>query len=181
MTETDVLISIDNLLIEYYRNIGGEEKLLWEKEKNSQMCVEINDEDCNDYLSYSFDKTTPDKDKPKDLFPFFKKAENANKMCDYILFCKKDQTLYVLIIEMKKGNERVYHQLKAGYDFACFIIATLRRMKKLETRKPKYRYISLRGNAKGMKNSVRPQVIKYDKENRLEYAGTTFPLKEFLK
>lgn len=181
MNNADVLKNIDNLLIQYYRNKNGEEKLLEEKEKGSKMCAEINDEGCDNYLSYSFDKTSPSKNKPKDLFPFFTKEPNANKMCDYMLFCKKDQTLYVLIIELKKGQESSSQQLQAGRTFANFIISTLRRMKQLETRRPKYRYISLRNNSKGRKNPVRPKRLKYDKGGHTEYTGTTFPLKAFLK
>lgn len=100
-------------------------------------------------------------------------------MCDYMLFCRKGPTLYVLLIELKKGS-KTSQQLRAGYIFAQFILATLMRIYSMPLQ-PQYRSIYLRGNARGEKTHVRPQHIKYDEHNHVEYSGTTFPLKAFLK
>ena len=181
MNENALLTSIDNLLFRYYRNMGEEENRLEEKRDDFHMCVHINDTACNNYLSYSFDKTSKAKDKPTDLFPFFNKVEDAHKMCDYILFCPQDTMLYVLLIELKKGNKSTHQQLRAGRDFANFILATLRRMNQLNMLKPQYRFISLRANKSGKKTPVRPKQLKYSKRGHIEFSGSTFPLHAFLK
>ena len=55
------------------------------------------------YLSYSYDKNA--KGKYVDIFPYLAKIKNVHSMCDYILFCQEKNTLYILLIELKKGKK----------------------------------------------------------------------------
>lgn len=63
------------------------------------------------------------------LFPFFTKKEKNHKICDYIMFCILNNQMYVLLVELKKGSEKVTDQLAAGECFAKFIVDTLNRVK----------------------------------------------------
>ena len=58
--------------------------------------------------------------------------KHVDKMCDYILFCLKNDFLYVFSIELKEGNNGGLSQLLAGSVAANFIINTSQRILKTE-------------------------------------------------
>ena len=60
------------------------------------------------------------------IFPFFNSGnQNVCKVCDYILFAEKNNQIFVLIIELKRGRNATLPQLKAGECFVDFIASTV--------------------------------------------------------
>ena len=97
------------------------------------------------YLSYSFDKTLPQRDYPKGLYPFLSKNKNVHSMCDYMVFCFHSGKLYILLVELKHGRESVTTQLNAGKCLAQFIVDTLNRVEKLHIN-AEIRQVSIRNS-----------------------------------
>ena len=79
-------------------------------------------DDVNDKIKYFIRNNNNDTDTPK----------HVDKMCDYILFCLKNDFLYVFSIELKEGNNGGLSQLLAGSVAANFIINTSQRILKTE-------------------------------------------------
>lgn len=70
-------------------------------------------------IKYILFRLDPDKVKP---FPYFNTDSGLSKICDYIMFVQKKNTLYILLIELKLGSDGAYKQLKSSEEFAKFII-----------------------------------------------------------
>lgn len=63
----------------------------------------------------------------KDPFPFFQDVSNVNMKNDAIAFCKYEDRLYVLIIELKSGNaEDGVKQLRAGKLFVDYLLGVIK-------------------------------------------------------
>ena len=129
--QNKILSKIDTLIDSNYKVPEESKAVLEEINKGVNMKINIL---CDiEYLSYKFDKTIKKNKNSKEsslLFPFFSKIKKAHSMCDYIIFCQKDKKLYILLIELKKSDDKVTNQLDAGEDFAKFIIKTLNRVYK---------------------------------------------------
>jgi len=170
-----MLCKVDSLLADAYKEQSG--KL---QETQINMSLAINDYG-KQYLLYSFDKVVKlrKSDKSIDLLPFFKANAGVKSMCDYFLFCWDRGKLYVLLIELKQGEEQVTRQLSAGNCFASFIVNTLNRVENTSI-SPVIRRISIRDfyiNRKG--TSMKPVV--YNDESFCTFEGSEFHLPEFLK
>ena len=79
-------------------------------------------DEVNDKIKYFIRNNNNDTATPK----------HVDKMCDYILFCLKNDFLYVFSIELKEGNNGGLSQLLAGSVAANFIINTSQRILKTE-------------------------------------------------
>jgi len=131
------------------------------------------------FLSFSYDKELTRNEFPKGLFPFFNKGEAlVNSFCDYVIFSEKEGDLYVLLIELKKGNNNVTKQLSAGKCFTEYIISTVNRVYDLNIT-PKIRLISIRD--RHIKPKQMQKEINYDENNFHTFCSSKFWLKSYLK
>jgi hypothetical protein len=149
------LEKLSNILDDFFKN----DKITKLKEDNEKMYIDfINDN--HQYLSFSFDKQPlPHKEFPRGIFPFFNRGTgNVTSFCDYIIFAEKKGKLFVLLIELKKGNNNVTKQLDAGKCFAEYVVSTLNRVYK-QNINPEIRKISIR------KSNIKPKQQK----KRIEY------------
>lgn len=161
----NVLSLLDSLLVSSFKK--GEKVL---KEEQAGMSIPIEDKGVV-FSLYSFDKI--------DIFPFFNKIIGAHSMCDYILFCKNNNQLYILLIELKHGKDGVMNQINAGMNFSKFIISTLNRVNDLKI-EPQIRSIAIRNKNISKKGRTNCEV-KYNENNFCTFGGNTFVIKEFLK
>lgn len=174
MGTNNYLSKVDSLLSAVYKENKG--RLI---EERPSMSLTINDYGRH-YLLYSFDKIVKPYRGRKaiDLQPYFATNEGVKSMCDYFLFCFERGKLFVLLIELKQGEEQVTRQLEAGKTFASFIINTLNRVEKLNI-KPVIRSISVRDNHIYRKGTSMKS-IEYDNDF-CTFEGSVFVLPEFLK
>ena len=135
-------------------------------------------EEKQNFLSFSMDRTLSEKDFPKGLFPFFNRGlPGVCLFCDYIIFSELKGTLFVLLIELKKGKYNVTKQLEAGKCFVEFIISTVNRVYKQDI-SPEIRKISIREYKK--KPKQKQKSIKYDENNFHTFDDSKFFLKKYL-
>lgn len=101
--------------------------LLQEKEKDTNgkeflMKREIKSHKGIDFLLFRLD---PNKINP---FPYFNKNIGLSKICDYIMFVQKSNTLFILLIELKLGSKSATNQLLSSEEFTKFIINSGKRV-----------------------------------------------------
>ncbi|MFJ1425878.1 hypothetical protein ACILE3_07890 [Capnocytophaga canimorsus] len=135
-----------------------------------------------EYISYSMDKQLNKKDFPKGLFPFLnRELENVCSMCDYIIFTEKEEKLFILLIELKRGRGNTTRQLSAGECFAEFVTKTVNRVYN-QNITPEIRKISIRdGHIKTKaKPKQRQKTIKYDHNNFHTFEDSKFWLRKYL-
>lgn len=175
MATKSFLSKIDTLLKAAYKEPLGRLE-----ESQVEMSLEINDFG-RKYLLYSFDKIVKSAKGGKaiDLQPYFESNEGVKSMCDYFLFCWEHGKLYVLLIELKQGDEQVTRQLAAGNVFATYIVSTLNRVEKINI-KPVIRKVSIRDSHILRKGTSMKSVV-YDKDSFCTFDGSVFVLPEFLK
>jgi hypothetical protein len=164
---------ISNILDDFFKN--NNTKVL--EEKQAGMSVDLINEK-QIFLSFSMDRTLSEKDFPKGLFPFFNRGlPGVCLFCDYIIFSELKGTLFVLLIELKKGKDNVTKQLEAGKCFVEFIISTVNRVYKQDI-SPEIRKISIREYKK--KPKQKQKSIKYDENNFHTFDDSKFFLKKYL-
>lgn len=137
------------------RCVPKSQSLLLEPKENMTRSLFLGDLDQKDILICRLD---PDS---MELFPYLKKSnlgglKGMRSICDYIVFVEKKSTLFVLLIELKKGKDSPIKQLELSEPFIEFILARASIMKHLcvkhEIRKigisdiPEKRTTSFRGN-----------------------------------
>lgn len=128
------------------------------------------------YILYSFDWNYAKNMTVSRLFPFFNTIQSAQSMCDYCLFGVYNKNLFVLLIELKKGDDKVMTQLKAGETFAKFVVDSVNRIYN-KNLKPIYRFISVR-DKNLTKMTTRMENVSYDKNNLYTFEGHTLNLKK---
>jgi len=79
-----------------------------------------------DYVVFKFDETA-------NLFPFYSDVKKAKKMCDYIIFYRKEYknetSVFAVICNLKSGKkDDSSEQIHAGHIFANFIFDTVKRL-----------------------------------------------------
>lgn len=175
MATSNILCKVDSLLSTKYKEPLG--KL---EEIQIGMSLDINDYG-KKYLLYSFDKIVKQNKSSKavDLQPYFNANKGVKSMCDYFLFCWEKGQLFILLIELKQGEEQVTHQLSAGSVFAEYIVSTLNRVENI-TINPVIRKISIRDYHIYRKGTSMKSIV-YNKESFCTFEGSTFQLLEFLK
>lgn len=113
------------------------------------------------------------------IYPFF---DNRNsgvcKVCDYIIFAESNNTLYSLIIELKKGERDTKPQLKAGDCFVDFVIATVNRIYNTNYTINK-RFVSIREFQRKRKTKLKD--IEYDEYNHHYFNQQKLRIYTFLK
>ncbi|EKT3957353.1 hypothetical protein [Flavobacterium psychrophilum] len=70
-------------------------------------------------IKYSLFRLDPNQTKP---FPYFKQEIGLSKICDYIMFVQKNNSLFIILIELKLGSESATKQLLSSEEFAKFVI-----------------------------------------------------------
>ena len=141
------------------------------------MKIEIDKKGCKSIM-FSFDKQLGKKYKGG-LFPFFAKTKEVCSICDYMLFAIEGKKLYILLIELKKGNANSSKQLKATECFANFIVETIKRVKKYQI-DFSVRKISIK-NPRIKKKKTKITEHSYDQDNHAILETSKFYLKSFLK
>ncbi len=155
-----------------------QDELTYLKEEQADMRIEF-ENDGQRFLSFSFDKNLSKNIYPKGLFPFFNRGvPKVTSFCDYVLFTETSGTLYILLIELKKGDDKVTEQLYAGKCFVEFIISTVNRVYE-QNIKPEIRLISIR--ERHIKPKQKQKEIEYDENNFHTFSNQKFRLKAYLK
>lgn len=174
MATINILGKVESLISDSYREKAG--KL---RESQANMLLDIANHGRR-YLLYQFDKIVNSKGgKAIDLQPYFKANESVKSMCDYFLFCWENGKLFVLLIELKRGKDKVTTQLYAGEIFAHYLINTLNRVEKT-TYKPEVRFVSVR-DSHIVKKGTSMKPVEYNKDFFCTFEGCSFQLPEFLK
>lgn len=127
-------------------------------EPEADMTINVITDGCQCAI-YSFDKKLG-KEYKGGIFPFFAKKEKVNKINDYTIFAEYKGRLYCLIIELKKSKCQTFPQLRAGHEFAKFIIGTVNRINKTKY-EPIYRFISIK-DVLILKKRTKAEPVKYD-------------------
>lgn len=167
------LVHISNVIDDFFK----EESITKLREIKEGMEIDFVS-DNKKYLSFSFDKQLPAKDFPKGLFPFFNRGEaKVTAFCDYVIFSEYNNILFVLLIELKKGDNNVTKQLNAAKCFAEYIISTVNRVYSLKI-KPEIRQISIR--KRYIKPKQKQREIEYI-DNFHTFSNSKFWLKKYLK
>ncbi len=113
------------------------------------------------------------------IYPFFNsRNSDVCKVCDYIIFAESNNTLYSLIIELKKGKSDTSPQLKAGECFVDFVIATVNRIFSTNYIVHK-RFVSIREFRRKKKTKQRD--IEYDENKHHLFEQNNFRIFAFLK
>ena len=117
-------------------------------------------DDVNDKIKYFIRNNKNDTATPK----------HVDKMCDYILFCLKNDFLYVFSIELKEGNNGGLSQLLAGSVAANFIINTSQRILKTENNKnefyQEYKHLMIKISNTKKNNVINISGKKFIEQNR---------------
>lgn len=175
MATRNNLSKVESLISDSYREKEGRLK-----EPQAKMLLDITDYG-RPYLLYQFDKIIkPTKGgKAIDLQPYFKANEGVKSMCDYFLFCWEKGKLFVLLIELKRGTEKVTTQLAAGKNFAQYLVNTLNRVENTSYT-AEVRMIAIRDIHIARKGTSMKPVV-YNKDSFCTFEGYSFQLPEFLK
>jgi hypothetical protein len=113
------------------------------------------------------------------VYPFFdSRNSDVCKKCDYIIFAESNNTLFSLIIELKKGKRDTKPQLKAGECFVDFVIATVNRINSTNYTINK-RFISIREFERKRKTKLKD--IEYDEYNHHFFEQNKLRIYTFLK
>ena len=147
------------------------------EEPAASMSIEVDKRGCNAIL-YKFDKELS-RDYRGGLFPFFEKKKGVCKICDYIIFAEKDSKITALVVEMKKGRQGTFPQLRAAECFVHYVINTLNRVHslnlKIEIRKVSIHEFKIR------KRSTKPKEVEFDELNHCDFRESRFFVASFLK
>lgn len=127
------------------------------------------------YLLYRFD---PDE---WEIFPFFKETRGLNRICDYILFAAQNNKLYVLLIELKKGNVPALPQLTASQYFVEYLIKSGARIGLDFPESIIYRKIKVKGDTQGKKQKTQMQGFEPDENGIISYSFSQFRLQLLLE
>ena len=146
------------------------------EEPAASMSIDVDKRGCNAVL-YKFDKLLG-RDYKGGLFPFFAKNKGVCKSCDYIIFAEQNSKITVLVVELKKGSQQTFPQLKAAECFVKYIIDTLNRINgmnlEVEIKKVSIHEIRLK------KRSTKPKEIVFDQMNHCIFQNNKFYISSFL-
>lgn len=173
MPNNDMITNTINLLADRFRDTSG---VLEEPAEKMKIPVILNDQSA----VYSFDIAQKVGNLAKELFPFFKAIKGAHSMCDYMVFAQQAGKAYVLLVELKKGDSQTGPQLRAGKNFALFIISTYNRVYK-KNLTPIIRMISVHNAKVIKKGTTKMKEVCYDAEGFADFKGNAFCIQEFLK
>lgn len=152
------------------------------EEKCEAMSIPIDNRGINSsmYKLFSFDKNLDARTYPKGLFPFFEKIKGAHSVCDYMLWVQQAGQLYILLVELKSGEQSGGPQLRASHSFANFVVEIFNRVYKKNVA-PEIRMITIHNADIQKKGRVRTKPVEYNADGFAEFKGNTFCIQEFLK
>jgi hypothetical protein len=166
------LDSIQHILNSQF--LSKEKTKFVEEQDSFTMEIPIKSDGCQ-FLSYKYDKEL--KGFKGGLFPFFAQNKGVQKISDYVIFAEKGNQLYVLLVELKRGNASARPQLEAAKCFVSYIISSVKRVKNISI-EPQLRCITI-SEFKRFKKSTQEKPIQYT-DNFTEFKGTIFRLRTFL-
>lgn len=169
MVQRDFLPRLNDLIDILYKPLPKEQAVL--KEDGVMRPIPLLKSGIN-YRLFSFDKKYRRGQCPNRLFTFFSTITGAQTMCDYCLVGVKKGKLFVLLFELKKGDEQVMDQLKAGEVFAKFIISSVNRINGWSVQ-PEIRFISVRASNVLLKSTTRISPVSYDANKLYTFKGAT--------
>lgn len=146
------------------------------EEKDAHMKIDIDSNGCQ-CLIYKYDKKLG-KEYKGGLFPFFAKNTGVCKVSDYIVFAERNNTLYCLVVELKRGKSQTLPQLKAAKEFVQYIINTVNRVK-CKSYRPVIRLVSIH-ELKIRKKKTMAGTVDYDQDSHYIMKSNQFVLKYFL-
>ena len=111
------LTSLDNVIASEWKISGN---VLIEKQKGHAMKATISTK--GQCLLCKFEKDG------EIAMPYLSKHRGVRKICDYVLFTIKEETLYVLLFELKEGSGKPLEQFKATELLSRYIVATANRI-----------------------------------------------------
>ncbi len=166
------LAIINDIISDDFKFSGS---LLEEKQEN--MKIDLDKSGCTSFI-FKFDKQLG-KEYKGGIYPFFNsKMKGLCKVCDYMIFAEVNKKIFVLIIELKVGQQGTFPQLNAGECFVEFLKLTIKRVcgndLNLNVRK-----ISIREFQRKKKTKVRD--IEYDSDNHHFFEQNKFRIRSFLK
>lgn len=134
------LSAIQNVIADSWEIKEVDKKELIEKQKN-KLILKATITSEGQYLLYKFEK-----DGNMEM-PYLKKNKDVKKICDYVLFTLKKDTLFVLLFELKNGKANPVKQLKATEILSKYFIETANRVSKESFKKVEYRGIGITNKA----------------------------------
>ena len=98
-----------------------------------------------EYLTCRFEDKSNNPSKPE-LFPYFGRVEKLRKNCDYIIFVKREEEFYILLIELKLYNtsNKPQEQLYISGTFVDFLLRRFAVAGYTFVTPPKIRFIGIR-------------------------------------
>lgn len=127
------------------------------------------------YVSYKFDVDLSGY--RGGLFPFFSQKDGVRRISDYILFAERNNRIYGIMIELKKGKTDSIEQLEASKCLADYIIKTTFRVTK-GTFDSRLRCITI-SEFHRIKKGTKEKPVQYINDHA-EFKGRTLKLKAFL-
>lgn len=168
----DILKDIDNVL-----NTDFKTNKTYLEEESASMKIEVDRRGCQ-VLFYKLDKQLG-REYKGGLFPFFAKNSGVCRVCDYLIFVKRDAHFFVLIVELKRGDQQTMPQLDAGECFVDYVISTMNRVNKQNV-KATIRKISIQ-EFRIKKKKTKMKEIEYDEYNHYHLKSNKFHIAAFLK
>ena len=110
-----------------------------------------------EYLLYKFEDS-----RGRMKMPYLSNERDVQKICDYVIFTQKSDTLYVLLFELKDGGSGSKKQLDATQILSEYLLKTTSRVFECSDKNIKYRKITITG--KSIKRNLRPRKI-YDDDD----------------
>lgn len=109
-----------------HSNFVYDNEYLEERKPDFRMRINLSEKNTENKLIYRFD---PDN---RVLFPFFSDERHLNKICDFFVLFERNNKLYILISELKRGwsrdNGTANKQLEASEQFMKFVIKSANRI-----------------------------------------------------
>jgi len=122
-----------------------------------------------------------DKQNNIEIHPLLKSKEDLKKKCDYIIFCQKGNTLYVLVVELKSDNSTGWtKQTRAGEMIARYLIGMTENYSGLNITGVKFRYVLFSTqNANQLKGRKKKKItvegFKYEQDHKWGFFFTRKP------
>ena len=140
------------------------------KEESQKMFIDLKSK--GKYLLYDFEQ------KNDNLFPFFSHAKDFSGLrgiADYVIIAEKKKTLFVIIVELKKGRKSPKKQIAVTEIFMDFVLKRIFKAKQNYKTEPEFRGIGISTIAqKNTSNKI------YDKNGFTFFTGKTLKLDIYL-
>lgn len=153
-----MLCNIQSVIASNWEITGPNRNKLIEK-NGTKIISEINISTTGQYILYKFEN------KGQIQLPYLSSIKKVKKISDYVLFTIKNQTLFVLVFELKNGSGCPIEQLKATEILSKYLIETAERVSNVGFKKVEYRRIGITN--KSVKMNLKPSKI-YNKNRYVQ-------------